>query len=113
MIVPSSTGVMYSNQVCGFACRHPEVEGFVVPIDDDANSLAVRLEAEFDEDAFADLDNLRKVDAAIREFGFSVDYSRLNDSMESWVYVTIESGVLFMRDPGVKGSAILTWPNSD
>ena len=32
LIVPGPSGVIYTNQVMGYACAQPEVEGFLVPL---------------------------------------------------------------------------------
>ena len=102
LILDWESGVIYTNQAGGSYCMQPTHEGVLVPLGNDCN-LDDRLSAYFAKPGVppaglrpADADAL---DAILRtpEDGFvvtpaffvEVDRSRLADSLEAWVYVTI------------------------
>lgn len=102
LIIEWASGVIYTNQAGGTFCMQPKLEGVLVPLGNDCN-LDDRLTAYFaktDVPAIglrpADAD---AIDAILRTpvdgfvvtptFFVEVDRSRLADSMEAWLYVTI------------------------
>ena len=46
-VVPMKTGVTYTNQVGGGACLHPELEGILVPFNDDYEPEDYKLSLEY------------------------------------------------------------------
>jgi hypothetical protein len=122
LIVKAATNVIYTNQTGGFACWHPEVEGFLVPL---RTHLGLReLDALRslcgDRDDGIDSETADQVESILASLGFKgirVDKSKLAESWESWIHVIL-SGELGHTVPleGVRPErleAVLTWPNSD
>ena len=122
LIVKAATNVIYTNQTGGFACWHPEVEGFLVPL---RTHLGMReLDALrslcSDCDDGIDSETADRVESVLARLGFKgihVDRSKLAESWESWIQVIL-SGELGHKVP-LEGTrlerleAVLTWPNSD
>ncbi|EMN00850.1 hypothetical protein LEP1GSC021_4612 [Leptospira noguchii str. 1993005606] len=44
LIIEYQTGIIYSNQTGGYACLQPEVEGFLVPLEDLENKIQQSLQ---------------------------------------------------------------------
>lgn len=119
LIISFPSGVIYTNQVGGYACLHPEVEGVFVPLPVGHKKILFALQTHFSgnwhhlEEKDADvIDKLLRSD----DFGYiKVDRNRLSDSFESWIYVEIdEIKETFPLIGGFeKPSGILTWANSD
>lgn len=121
LIVKASTGVRYSTQAAGFACEHPEAEGYLVPL----RTRVGRPElATFSGQFRGSWESLSAVQAdaidhALSRHGIGsmrVDRSMLGQSWEAWVHVIVapdeqESIPLAGLSQEVKG--ILIWPNSD
>ena len=132
LIIPHPTGIVYSNQAGGHACQQPQLEGFLVPIANDVG-LAPKLDFRSPEnELFQHFSNanscgepLNEVDAQRIESimhqlplwgGLTVNRDRLNDSVESWVFVTIaatEHRPILVGGITYPVSAVLTWSNSD
>jgi hypothetical protein len=121
VLVPASTGVSYSNQTGGVACRPREIEGYSVPVFDREGHDSLR--SIFEETLGGSgtyrgvtwtgqmLDDLRVAVAHVRmdssqggygEVPLTLDESRLGEIDEAWVPVTSPDG-----------PAILIWENSD
>jgi len=124
LIVRIPSGVVYTNQTGGAACWHPEVEGVLMPLEDEGSWFQKQLEAIFAPPtatvgragltaATADaLDALLRgqMNAFIR-----LDRARLSESHEAWVHVhlrPLEVELPLARGFGVR-EAVLTWRNSD
>lgn len=91
LICPANSGVTYTNQVGGHACLHPQVEGFILPFD--FSSLEDRLaRVLLNRDALT-VEDADEVDAMLARFPHTscatVDRTRLDESMEAWVYVNV------------------------
>lgn len=121
VLVPASTGVTYTNQTGGVACRPRQIEGYYVPVfNQDGHDL---LRSIFEVTlggsgtyrgvtwAGQTLDDLRVAVARVRmdsskagggEVPLTLDDSRLSEIDEAWVPVTSPDG-----------PAILIWENSD
>jgi len=128
VIIPCRSGVIYTQQVGGIACLHPEVEGVFVPLcsfKGDRDKLMEGLSKIFydkyechcykgitEEDA----DYLDKVFRKAK-YPFKVDREKLRESVEAWLYIVITRDVVTYDVPwitGIKGKkGILTWQNSD
>ncbi|MCW1926251.1 DUF6210 family protein [Luteolibacter arcticus] len=124
LIVPRPTGIVYTNQTDGTGCDHPELEGAFVPISNDydhpsyEDSLECALCRIFPEGwGSPSADTCDAVDRLLSGYrattGIRVDRSRMEDSREAWLWVTITEH----PDHDFLGfgecSAVLTWPNSD
>ncbi|MDU0200831.1 MULTISPECIES: DUF6210 family protein [Paenibacillus] len=119
LIIKTKSGVFYYNQVGGYSCLQPSVEGILTILDDDTKQL------------LKDLSNfcLNKTKLTIEDANFlddffrtnkvgkflSIDREKLDDSMEAWLNVIIDIETIdkafinrFDEDEG-----ILTWSNSD
>ena len=132
LIIPHPTGIVYSNQAGGHACQQPELEGFLVPI---ANDVGLAPELDFrspENELFKyfsrintcgetlDENNAKMIETIMRQLplwgGLTVDRDRLDESVESWVFVTIsatENTPLLVDGITYPVSGVLTWTNSD
>ncbi len=123
LIIPMQTGVIVQNQTGGVACVQSEVEGIYVPIYTDAQEIEVFFAerggaiAGLDQKEADFLDEFLHRDGHKGLWFLSVDRSRLHESIEAWVYVTINQLEGDLRIGVIQGfgetSGILTWPNSD
>jgi hypothetical protein len=123
LILIRETGVIIQNQTGGVACIQSEIEGIYVPLWSDAHEI---------EDFFAEssgcLNGLNQAQADfLEEFlhrdghkGLSflrIDRTRLEQSLEAWVYVKVTEPDGDPRINLVEGfgetNGILTWSNSD
>lgn len=123
LIVKAATNVIYTNQTGGFACWHPEVEGFLVPLHThlgmrELESLRSLFGSDCDDGIDSEIaDQLESMLARLGLKGICVNRSKLAESWESWIHVTL-SGDLGYKVP-LEGArperleAVLTWPNSD
>jgi hypothetical protein len=132
LIIICKSGVCYSNQAGGNFCLQPWEEGILTIIFDDLEDILKEL-SEYTKNKIClsaeDADNIDKI---LWKYGstrrFSVDRSRLNDSVEAWIYVDIAEREKIIKecenDPnGVSPSfdfwgftetkGVLTWNNSD
>ncbi len=132
LIIPCSTGIVYSNQAGGHSCSQPQAEGFLVPI---ANGFGPAPTHDFrspENELGQYFEKLNSCGASLTELnaaeietimhklppwrGLMVDRTRLSESLEAWVFVTIKAnGIRRMLVDGLKDPirAILTWTNSD
>ena len=125
LIVPEETGVVFTNQVNGTACEHREIEGILIPINNDCapenyqDLLETKLCALFDDAAWGPFTQRKanEIDAVLKAYaetrGIKVDRSRLRESVEAWVYVVAEKTEFGCYRGFGKIRGILTWPNSD
>jgi hypothetical protein len=147
LIVECPSGVLYTNQAGGNYCLQPETEGVLVPLGHSCN-IEDKLYAFFTgpdaprrrlEPSHADaldiiLRTPEKPYVMTPTFFLEVDRTRLADSMEAWLYVTItESPEPYAFDEWNRNeqpelpqhptrypfagfgrrSGVLTWANSD
>ncbi|MFG2818649.1 DUF6210 family protein [Kitasatospora sp. NPDC048365] len=120
-VVEAATGVVYQQQYGGTACRHGQVEGFLVPLFARAELDALR---ELFEKRFrgsgtwnhtwpdAERDRLRGIVGSIRYWvsdgttdephPLRLDESRIREADEAWIPVITPMG-----------PAVLMWHNSD
>lgn len=125
LIVKAPTGVRYSNQAAGYACAHPEAEGYFVPLSARVGRpIAALFELFGGAWECLDATQANAVDDALKQHGLAclrVDRSMLEQSWEAWVHVIISPDDLESRwraqipltNVATKVRAILTWPNSD
>lgn len=119
LIVLFPSGVIYTNQVGGFACFHPEVKGIFAPLSIGHKKILFALQQHFN----GNWHHIKEKDAEVVDkllrsdgFGFlKVDRTNLENSFEAWIYVEIdESSEQFPLLNGFgKTRGILTWANSD
>jgi hypothetical protein len=96
LIIKAPTGVRYSNQSGGYACEHPETEGFFVPLRTRAGRSELTTLAGMFRGAWNRLDDVRadSVDGALRRHAITsirVDRSMLSESREAWVHVIVSA----------------------
>jgi hypothetical protein len=110
LIVPYPSGIAYRNQVAGRLCRQHSLEGIFVPVDwDDA---ANAMEDVFFGDDILSPEDADRIDAKLTDRGARVDRSKLGESCEAWVWLTLDNGVRFIEDFACS-EAVFTWENSD
>ncbi|MBV1774272.1 hypothetical protein KSF73_00945 [Burkholderiaceae bacterium DAT-1] len=130
LIIAHPSGVIYSNQAGGTACRQPEQEGIYIPIRNDISvpdgkllSPEHELNAYFstrDTDRLCESDITYLSTALARyrlDHCIQIDLARLNDSMQAWVYVLItqaesQNHSLFNLSSYPQGG-VLVWGNGD
>ena len=127
LIILRKTGVIISNQTGGFACHHPEVEGFYIPLAKEVHPLLEKHFAGDDGKWKGNCSDGIDKETAIfinslfldefENLSFSVDSSKLKESHEAWIYVDIlwskgdrDCDIAYGFN-GCRG--ILTWENSD
>ena len=132
LVIPHSTGIVYSNQAGGHACLQPQTEGFLVPI---ANDVGLATTHEFrspENELFHYFTELHSCGAPLTEAdaqriesimhqlpqwdNLSVDRDRLDESVEAWVFVTVAESKqkpILVDGLDYPVRAILTWTNSD
>ena len=123
LIILHPSGVLYTNQVGGHGCFHPEVEGVFLPLKTCENRTELKSLEEHFKGSWDSLNEFEAnlVDTVLQKSGqdlswISVDRSRLKDSFEAWVYVKLNPKKTHAHESltGFDGSlGILTWPNSD
>lgn len=136
LIIEAKTGVKYSNQTGGYACNHPEVEGFLLPINltldcaeqglllncyymnaDDESTTYTKEQLE-EVKIFIDILNQSLYDSYLIDSKFKIDESRLNIMEEAWIPLIsdkfkINDGSFITGKIKKPVRAILTWENSD
>jgi hypothetical protein len=122
LIVNFPSGVIYTNQVAGYACLHPKAEGVFVPLPVDAGrsgiySLQQHFRGGWRPIGVSDADI---VDGILKRNGYSyleVNRSKLGESYEAWINVLIgraSEGGWPSPAEGFEGrTGVLTWQNSD
>ena len=125
LIIESDNGCIYTNQVGGTQCDYPEQKGFLVPIEYDIelnnpqNSLTLKLCALFAEGSpgLIDIETAKVIQNLLNESpytsGIEVDFEKLNESKESWLYVKVNGSLDDTISTSHLVNGILTWPNSD
>jgi hypothetical protein len=121
LIIKAPTGVRYSNQSGGYACEHPETEGFFVPLRTRAGRSELTTLAGMFRGKWNRLDDVRadSVDGALRRHGITsirVDRSMLSESREAWVHVivsAVDNEYVPLAGASAEARGVLVWPNSD
>ena len=124
-VVPMKTGVIFTNQVGGIACLHPELEGVLVPFNDDYEqedyklSLEYQLREIFTENGWGKIipKQANEIDALLKTFPDTscavVNRTKLEESYESWVWCNVvESEHCCLENFG-NVEIVLTWCNND
>lgn len=128
MILIVESGIYFSNQTGGYGCLHPAEEGIYIPLYDEKVDQEYELSQHFtgskwqswcneaiDEETADFIDTVLEKSSNTRML--KVDRSRLNDSHEAWVYVTLDpqthdADSEIFSEVGVN-EGVLTWENSD
>ena len=123
LLVPEKTGIIFTNQVNGCVCQHPQLEGFLIPINNDRlltdpEHLENQLCSLFDGfyGSFSE-EKANQIEAVLQKYsetkGIRINRELLSESVESWIHViAIETEFSCYSGFGeLKG--ILTWQNSD
>lgn len=124
LILPWPSGVIFQQQTGGYSCLQDSLEGVFVPLDDfagHAQELLRHFTGPIWRGNCARGINTETADFIDATLGWipghstiKVDRSRLADSHEAWIHVTIADPVSTGLLEGFSaGSAVLTWPNSD
>jgi hypothetical protein len=120
LIIACPSGVSYTNQVAGYACQHPELEGVYVPL---PASACEELYSYFTGPKWngrcynaIDEETASFVDAILARLDLGcclrVDRDRFAESWEAWIQVKISmNSVLWLGLD--EGTGVLTWENSD
>ena len=119
LIVLFPSGVIFTNQVGGHACLHPEAEGVFVPLSVGHKKILFALQQHFN----SNWHHIEEIDAQVidkllrsDEFEFiTVDKTKLEESFEAWIYVDIEevSETFPLLNGFGKTKGVLIWQNSD
>ena len=123
LIVQMRSGVIYTNQVGGSACLHPEEMGVLAPFnyqwseDDPSGSIESQLSRLLLGCERLTVGLANQVDEILRrstttDFA-TVDRARVPDSCESWVYVNIVETPEAVLSGFGECKGVLTWNNSD
>jgi hypothetical protein len=142
LIVEWPTGVAYSNQTGGTSCLHPEFEGIFIPLRNDyqppdgpmlspENELLAYFEGPKHEGTGAtrglDDEDVEFITGVLTKWSLDtvieIDRSRMRESHEAWVHVTVLRDETFIRHeaspvplfelPPYPRRGVLTWSNSD
>ena len=124
LIVKHPTGVLYSNQTGGSACDHPQVEGFVLPLDGGRVAGVVIEELgglwrDIYDCTYPYEDLVEATNPLLDKLcrGMKLDLSGKNSMQEAWLHVLFPLPQP-LRSKG-EGSiletvaGVLTWTNSD
>jgi len=131
IIKDENSPVTYSNQTNGIACYHPEIKGYLVPVEFRGRMLVKfmsgetspfagggwELDATFYDDAPQILKQLN--DYFCELYNFELDEEMIKENTEAWVHLVAKRTEKEAKFHGIlqgfpnEFTAILTWPNSD
>ncbi len=120
LIIACPSGVTYTNQVGGYSCHHPELEGIFVPL---RGSIAEKLNAYFTGPKWngrcydsIDEETAGFIDSVLRDIDLGgslcVNREKLEESCEAWIWVKLSRNSLLWLGLD-EGEGVLTWENSD
>jgi len=116
LILLSSDGATYTNQVAGYACTHPEEQGFYVPMPEGIGKpISHALQNHFTGSWHSlDSSDAKFLDKLFRKHGLPLktEMGRLDSSFEAWVYVELLSTKCDLFETNLN-SGVFTWMNSD
>lgn len=128
IIEDENSPVTYSNQTNGYACSHPEVNGYLVPVEFKGGVAEKFVNEgyagngwELDSSFYDDIPQIFEQlgDYFCDEYSFELDESRKGKNTETWVHITAKRVKPAQKYHGIiQGfpdifTAILTWLNSD
>ncbi len=126
LVVEYPSGVVYQNQVGGNVCHQAKLEGVLAPLGLESSSVNQIMRCSYGMQGITaeTADTIDSILASDSEGKYvKVDRSRLEECLEAWVHVIVESpnSPDPMETPEFFGGwcgfgrarAVLTWPNSD
>ncbi|MDM3869876.1 DUF6210 family protein [Porticoccus sp. W117] len=124
LIVQESTGVYFTNQVCGTACLQRELEGVLIPINNDMvlsdpEHLENQLCSLFPDgsDGLLNEEKADGIDTILQKYpetkGIRVNRSLIHQSVESWIFVIAKETEFGCYSGFGEIKGVLTWQNSD
>jgi hypothetical protein len=124
LIVPRSSGIIYTNQTDGYACDHPSLEGVFIPLSNDydheryQDSLECKLCGIFPEGCGAPTPEMcDQFEHLFEQYpetaGIRIDRDKVDESREAWIWVVLEESERHDFQGFGHSAAVLTWPNSD
>lgn len=126
-IVAHDTGISYSHQCGGLACIQNTLQGFLVPCFSQSLTISDQLQYHFFEGPKykgrcydgLDEDDALVLDRLLTSAGLdvlSVDRKRLQESIEAWVYLKVDSEIPcfpYCYNSSPTSSVVMIWENSD
>ena len=127
IIEDEKSPVTYSNQTNGYVCSHPEIKGYLIPVEFNENISKKFMNHEYagngwvlDKSLYDDVPEIMRqlFYYFCENYIFELNSSKIDKNTESWVYLEAKrikpdnySGIL----EGFPDLffAVLTWPNSD
>ena len=126
LIFQCQSGVLYTNQVGGYACLQPEIEGVFMPLADEKFDKYHDLKRFFARGNWKgncyngiNEETAKFVDSILFNLlgtqTVEVDKDKLFESNEAWIYVVaFDDGVTYKQWEGFgDATGVLTWMNSD
>ena len=123
VIILENTGIVYFNQVGGDACLQAQAEGLFVPVSNDPPlgnmelNFSTRLSSLTKGVAGVSHRIAREINTLLLEVSstdtYQVNLGRLEESQESWVYITVIPQGEYSQYKGYETfDAVLTWPQN-
>lgn len=127
IIVPAKTGIIYKQQTAGIMCHHPEMEGFIIPLEYAPTKDKWIFDPDrwylTDQDPYTE-DTHREIEetiAALKSWHVrNLKVVKHPDNEEAWMYVEFDYVVFNIREDGegdhetiTRMTGILTWENCD
>ena len=126
IIEDEKSPVVYSNQTNGYYCSHPEIKGYLVPVEF-TESIAQKFLCQKYAGSGYELDNsfyddvpeiMKQLNDFCGNYTFELDESKSGENTESWVHLVGKRNRLDSDGEIIQGfpdsfTAVLTWPNSD
>jgi hypothetical protein len=133
LIIPCQSGMFITTQAGGLHCKHPSIEGIILPVpfaqyepfNDQLEKFkdAMELDAnpgcgDIYTSSDVTIEEADRTDAVFEkhQVPLKVNRDKLNESMEAWLYVHLQEGECDADDiikDFVGQEAILTWENCD
>lgn len=126
LVIEHPSGVVYQNQVGGNVCEQARLEGVLAPLGLEPSNVERIMRCSYGMQGITagTADIIDSILASDSEGKYvKVDRGRLDECLEAWVYVIVESPMSPdpMETPEFFGGwcgfgrarAVLTWPNSD
>ena len=113
IIIPMETGVIFTNQVDGTSCQHPELEGIFIPLSSFTDDDLKDIEKEYPNPQFIKL-WIKKHELPLKllEKEWFKGLGGLGHYPEAWINVKILNSDSSLKD-FIGMEAILTYENSD
>ena len=127
VIEDKNSPVIYSNQTNGYACSHPEIKGYLIPVEFNEHLSQKFLSNEYvgngwelDKGFYEDVPEIMKqlCEYFCDNYIFELDENKMEKNTESWVFLVGKRNKPDSYTGIIQGfpdifTAVLTWPNSD